>query len=577
VAKWIHGSKGRSSGHQVWQRRKSSDTPAFPPVSLQTADDSRIAQDDPSQFFEDQLGSAPISEGYQQADLVVDVPLSDGLEYFVAFFCEGETVADVSIEIAANSQVVVADVVVAAAAAYEIDWFSLYDQPEPDDHEWSGPVQAQAPPDVTFNDDWNWLEDASDSTLEILEDSDPVAPPAAVDAPPAEGWTWDDEISALAVPDGYQQTDIVPNTDASPPHEWDWDEFAVDDIDAIASPVQADAVTAPAILDPEWDWINEVGDELTDDSAPVGADIALAGLVDDAWDWSETADADIDDPSGPVGAAIVVDVRPFFGDDAEHLLEEAGGHVVSDGYQQSDNAATGAPTIVSTDDWDFALEVDEDFFDDFGNEDLDEPVLDDPYDWFTDTHEGLPYSLNADSAPVGADLVVPVSMPVDDAHDWTETAFDEWDGSSAPVGADVAAAPQLAPSEDWNWTDDSVDEPQPEDTPVAAAIEADAVSDVAWDWFTSVEDDWFEGSQSVGADLIIPPSQFTDDGWDWSVGYPTDDGLEVDLAFYETSLPVGGVRVYIRGRRSTHQVTGRDSIHEMDGRRQILTVKKVSE
>lgn len=511
-------------------------------------------QDSAAQFFGDEAALLVVADGYQQVDFVAERLDSPDAEQFFAFFGEGEYVADVSIDIASDSRIVVADVVVALAQPETFDWFALYDQPEPTDDEWSGPVQAQAPPDQVFADGWDWLDEASDSTFEIAEDADPVGPSVATDGAPADGWPWGDEFSAF--------------------------------------------------------------DDPTDDSAVVGADL------------------------------VVVDVRPFFGDDAEHLLEEAGGHVIADGYQQADgaaapedfplqldwewagevedvalelahsdseavgpNAAAGAAIIVDSEQWGFDVEVEEFHADDFGNEELDEPgfeafwdwteaaddewdagtqpvganaaapvpaAIEDAWDWFADSHDGLHEIVDADSEPLGADVVVAPSTLPEDTHDWLDAAPDEWDGSSEPVAPDVIEPPVPA-SDDWPWFDDVGDAVEPDSPLLAPSAPVDSPAEDAWDWHVTVEDDWADWAQQLGADYIPPPSQFTDDGWDWSFGYPTDDGLEVDLWFYERTEPQGGSRVYIRGRTHVQQVTGRKSIHKMNGRRQIVTVTKDSE
>lgn len=465
-------------------------------------------QDSAAQFFGDEAALVLVADGYQQVDFVAERLDSPDAEQFFAFFDAPAAFADVSIDIASDSRIVVADVVVALAQPETFDWFALYDQPEPTDDEWSGPVQAQAPPDQVFADGWDWLDDASDGTLELAEDSDPVGSFVAADAPPFEGWVWDDEISGLTLADGYQQADST-------------------------------AVAQDFLLQLDWEWAGEV------------EDVAL---------------------------------------ELAHSDSEAVGP----------NAAAGAAIIVDSELWGFDVEVEEFHADDFGNEELDEPGFEAFWDWT----EAADDEWDAGTQPVAADVVVPVSMPAADGYDFVETPFDDWDGSSQPV-VDSVAPTDIVRAEDWHdwsgeteefhaddfgnteedqppedawdWFADVADELQADSETLAPPVVIDHRMDDAWDWHVTVEDDWADWAQQLGADYIPPPSQFTDDGWDWSFGYPTDDGLEVDLWFYERTEPQGGSRVYIRGRTHVQQVTGRKSIHKMNGRRQIVTVTKDSE
>lgn len=327
-----------------------------------------------------------------------------------------------------------------------------------------------------------------------------------------------------------------------------------------SAPVGANSAANLAYIDPEN--ISFPGDDGYEDPIldlidffPVGAN-APPYQVEDSWDWNDTQGygEDADDPaSAPVGP----------------------------------DAATAAGT--PPDDVTFELmsvEVDDDFFDDFGNEDAPDPPVDDAWPWSSADDiadewlvEDAPQSAGQAPTP---DQPPADEFPTDEVDDeiwwwadlyhatttranqvnwpwWDEEVEDVFDSDSAPVGDDATPAlPALPPSYEW-WEEDAEDTFDsdsgpvggdffPADQPPQPDLPDEYAEDVLLDMLESgpvgpdeppvvqedltlaedgEEDGWWHEGGSPVTDL---DAQTYNADWEWSADDTSDDEWWVELS-----------------------------------------------
>lgn len=230
----------------------------------------------------------------------------------------------------------------------------------------------------------------------------PAVPAIPQDQPPEDSFLhFEEDVGQLVVAEGYQQS----NADFIDGDAWDWASDGADQAPDFWVELEAAVPSAPVSADqpPACEW-----DDLIDQ----------AGLYEEppieTWEWSNPIN-----PNAPPDALSAED--PF-------LIDE----------------------------------VDDDFYDDFGN-DEGEPNLDDgAWDFFSDGFEADEWAVigDDDDDAVGADATSP-GAPIEDSWDWFElvddadlTALDDADDAIA-----VDASP-FPPEDPWEWTED-VHDPEP--------------------------------------------------------------------------------------------------------------------
>lgn len=255
--------------------------------------------------------------------------------------------------------------------------------------------------------------------------------------------------------------------------------------------VEFDASAAPPLFqDDPWqeeveDWYDTVDFLNTNQEPP---------FLDEGWDWS---------------------------------LEEAPALFLVDSYQQAD--ATASPSLIESAEWDwseeapsqtfvdsyqqknfvplvgppqdvdfyiFDVEVEEDFFDDFGNEDAPQAIHD-TWDWFSE--EALP-TFSVDSYQQ-SDAASPFPGP-HDKDGWIE--FEE--------------------VEDYLWIDD-------------ASRENPALTyDHAWDWDEVAEEIWQDEMVGANAKPADPSLAYADE-WEWAAEDLPDDDWWAESTYQSVNAP----------------------------------------
>lgn len=286
---------------------------------------------------------------------------------------------------------------------------------------------------------------------------------------------------------------------------WGWDDAGyADDAAVIESMVSSQPVTSSELA-PQDDFDHfDVGlyyEEPTLDtfewSNPLNPNAPPNALETEYWDWFEAfEDLDAANDSAPVGA---------------NAAAQADQPPEGNGY------------------FDFETEVDEDFFDDFGNEDTDPEVFHDVWAWDDAGDDAeLLAIIGSDEDPLVANGA---PNPIEDPWEWTEDVHDPAPTDDYALIDGPAPLPALI-EEQWNWEEAEDVADFSSDTPAVS----DFPPEDAWDFSEFVDDAWTEDA-TLAADFVPPPSQFTDDSWDWSF----DDIWQMEEAELYAVLAANGV------------------------------------
>lgn len=447
------------------------------------------------QFFDDGGESSGFhAESFQQSDAIVSALTHEEWDYASEeVFC-GEQDELVAIA-AVDSRPVDSGNLAVQGDEYLIDFFDLYDDPDPPDFEWSGPIQPNAPPIPLLQQEWDW-EEAPDDELPPEELPQTAAPAGQVFEDP---WDYQEVAEPSQLGESYQQSDTIQPRADDP--VWDFDADQVDE-DQWPDDYLHGAAAARAAYEDDWSW-DEVEDE------PQVEDIQIASVVpststppDDPWDYN--------------------------------AFDIAYGDLVADSYQTSDGAAIGGsgqlpeePVHVTFDD-----DGDEDFFDDFGNFDRDVPFLDDAWDWDS---EQLLDEYQPDNQVLPASVVPGAPLGPDDAWEWTEEATDDVEGES-PVGAGAIAAAGVV-EDGWPWWEEDATDELEVDQAQQPVVSGPPILDDAWDWDDAGEEVLPQDDYAL-VTAIPNPLRYNDDPWDWD-----EWSYEDPEQFFEFALAAFGYLV----------------------------------
>ena len=284
-----------------------------------------------------------------------------------------------------------------------------------------GARQADNNPLAARQDDLpTWWEFYDDPVAELVW-LDVVQANAPPDPPPADVWTWSDDVDLLVIQGSVQQADVaaVGDSAALPDDVWDWQGDTPPSDVFPGSRQQADvAFVGPNQLfeDYQDSYDDEDYDLFIDDYCNTEPEGGLA----DGWVW----DSDTEDSAAQDAAA---DSQPV------------GADVAANPEQQAPGA----------------------------------------WPWDDECEDTLASDVAIDSQPVGPDVAVQPEQPPagawphdDDAEDTlaTDVAID-----SEPVGADFVANPEQQAPAAWPWDDDAEDECLAWVAFVSAAVGADNV------------------------------------------------------------------------------------------------------
>lgn len=334
-----------------------------------------------------------------------------------------------------------------ASFDYMVDDFSNFDAP------------------VIYEADWDWNEDQGDDVVFAIVDDDDDAVGANAPPLPQEDidWSADDQMPVAPIADDYQQSDALPVQAYE--HDWDWAEDPDEGVFETDAAIGANVVVVPQQTQEEIDWTDEVGAALVPDDYQQSDAPASFIAPETDIDWSS-------------------DEWPLTG--------------FSTDYLQSDVAVVGPVQDLGTPELDIDVEVEDDFFDDFGNEDAPDLPPEDGWDW------------RSDDGADDADLFV----IIDDDDDAIQ--------SNAPVG--VPTYP-----DEWNW-DEDVGESEiftivdDDDDAIQTDVPAQVYAD-DWQW-----------DEDAGDDIIFSIVDDDDDavGPDAPADAPAEDAptFEVDLDEY---------------------------------------------
>lgn len=475
-----------------------------------------------------------------------------------------------------QSSVVVPDVTTNTTAQYYGDGAELAD--EAIDHAQFATTYQQAdntPPLGSSNLDepFDWFQEIDDDEW-VFRDTDVLgANVIATIAQPGED-IWEDED-----PDDFFADDFG-NDDADLPQNDPWDHWPTDEDDYA--------------VEDSYIYLNNVGPSVL--TVEDGWDQEHFGTEDADVQWTE--DGYENDPNPLLsledGWQAAFDDFPDQNDEFWWIENETD-------YALIDNN----PVIDIEDAWDHWLTDDDDYvvIDDYALQDANIVGFiapEDAFDWYpNDPDDELFLALDTD--PVGPTLVIQVSTPPEDPWDWTQAeddyvtpddyaiidavvnvqlpVDDAWNHfvtddddyivtddyvyvNNAPItvedptdwsqdaddeewvfrDSDQVSVPQQAAIDDpWDWSQDADDELvfaqglDPVTTPQPAAVED------AWDHFGTDPDDWALPDDYALVTAVVPPSQFTDEAWDWF--YEPAEDNDMDFAVDSASLPTN-VYVY---------------------------------
>lgn len=362
------------------------------------------------------------------------------------------------------------------------------------------PETAAAAPPVDQVDDFTAQDDYEDPTVDLVEASvGPVQPnaPPPPDLPADDPWPWIDEVTDDLLLDDVQLEDAAaPLAGLTPDDQWPWDDFTSEDL-----------------LDDQ---------AIGPDAPPSSADIA----PQDEIDWNEDGWAPTAFPDGGYQQADPVSSADSPVDDPWSWIEEVTDELLFDDQTIGADAPPASSDIAPSDEPDFGIEVEDDFFDDFGNEHEDPLPPEDAWDWTTELA-----SDDFDDQSLNENAAAPLpSLALDDPWPWDDPA-DDWelqgivDDDDDPVGPDAPALPEDA----WPWQTEPVEDERPADDPIPPDAVADQPPADPWEFAEEIADEVPEDSGPVTPD-VVQPDQPAEDPW------PLD---EITDEWQDESGPVG--------------------------------------
>jgi hypothetical protein len=415
--------------------------------------------EDGGDWFQDELGAeSPIQLGSQQSEHPPR-QANDDLGYF---FDEGMVEEEVWAEVEARATVVAAQPAL-PVGDQDYDWNENYDDPVLADIEWS-PIQPNAPPtgDQPPDDAFDWgsvdLDDDWSTLIDDDDDANQSNAPVSQDQPPDDAWPWLDDEQDEFLPDDPVAPALPANgiDDA-----WDWDT----DHDDWAPVDEAQSQNPGPALDDAWPLEADEQDDWQLDDFVHGTVVAGAAELSppDAWEWDDYADSDsISLGSQQSDAAPLL---PYTAEDAwpwDDVTDDQPDWLQGTDDPVGANAPAQLP-YVSAHEWDDSQDdFDDDFFDHFGNEDV-EMAGDDAWPWDQADEDLDDWSVWLPLEAQGTSFVQLAGLGPDDAwpHDDTTDDITDWyAGADDPVGPD-APVPLPYVSEDA-WPHDDVTDDTPD-------------------------------------------------------------------------------------------------------------------
>jgi len=420
-------------------------------------------------------------------------------------------------------------------------------------------------PPIYFEEPWDWFQEIDDDEW-TFRDTDILSAnaPDLVSQVITDPWDWDED------PDDFFADDFG-NDDSDQPKEDAWDHWTTDDDDQVLddTPQLVDFNAAILFLNLEDGWDQEHFATLDADEQWTQDDYQNASNpllnLEDAWDHFTTDDDDyvVTDDFASVNNNGDVNV-----DDSWDWTQEDDDYSVIDDYQIVDVIINTSLTAEDAFDW-FPNDPDDELFHSLNTDPVGPTLIipfsmpvEDPWDW---TQAEDDYSTPDNDFTV-ADVAQSFQVPVEDAWDWSGTDDDDYwvddttlAGNNTPIVVDdawehcttdpddewfitaeysaVEPFRALLPEDPWDhWTQDSDDEEWVfrNCDAVAPFIGLNAPTD-GWDHFTTDDDDYAVSDDYAKVDLVIAPSQFTDESWDWF--YESAEDTEQDYALEPAKLP----------------------------------------
>jgi hypothetical protein len=397
-----------------------------------------------------------------------------------------------------------------------------------DDDEWPAGVEDFANAyEPQIEDGWTEHCPTDDDDYLVVDDyalQTNVGPtPITVEDP----WDWEQGDDDYAVSDDPVGTDNNPLLNSEDPTWWDeepdQDDGTAHDLDEVCpdnNPI--------IILEDGWaeHWPTDDDDYVVvDDYAIVDVIPVITLNIEDGWDFFSQ---DPDDElflvlnTDPVGTSVIV-APSMPVEDPTDWTQDDDHYATPDDYAIVDVAQSLQVPVEDVGDW---TQDDDDYFVDDGYQQFNNTpiVVEDAWDWATQETEEEP-SLETD--PVAA----PQAMAFDDAWDWTQD-----DDEQLPL-FDALMPPQAMAFDDaWDWTQDDEEALAFFNTDTLAPAPP-AIAEDAWDWSQDDGDSetMFAGDQQP-VDTFVPPSQFTDEAWDWF--YESAEDNEQDFAVTDGPLPL---------------------------------------
>ena len=202
---------------------------------------------------------------------------------------------------------------------------------------------------------------------------------------------------------------------------------------------------------------------IAENSAPVfGSGPAIQQEpFEEMTDGYEDPDIDTFEWSGPIQPNAPPLARPFYGDDAEHFVDDPSDPIpLSSDYQQAN--APVSPTALPPDDaydW-WEDDGDLDFSTShFGNIDAQQPIPDDGWDWADQGDYDDEEWLFRDTDAVPVTVVASPKPPEDDPQLFVDDTDDNWETAPDLMTGALPNAPQPLPEDDPQlFVDETVDE-----------------------------------------------------------------------------------------------------------------------
>jgi hypothetical protein len=326
-----------------------------------------------------------------------------------------------------------------------------------------------------------------------------------------------------------------------------FEDFAPDIAAIDSRPVVADAPAVAGLADQDagFDWLAQYEEPDVPDyqwSGPVQPN-APNDLWDDPWSWQDAADEDAWQGADALHD-IVATARQDFGDAFLDFGVELDPLVIPAGYQQQNGTPPPEPRPID-DPFDLAFvpEVEDDFFDDFGNIDADNACPDDAWNWDYDDHspDELVLAVAVDSEPVVPNAAgAAPDQPSETGWDWDDAPTDDWPAivcdSDDAVGPDVPPLDLAEADPDlWDWYEEAADPAllaiHDDEHPVGPDAVFEIAAPDAFDWTPDALEDAEFGTDPVGPNAGAPDVFIIEDAWSWGLDY--EEALEAD------SAPVG--------------------------------------